>query len=157
VIEKIAPPDGEPTFTFEPKVRGTLPVTAENLKIIQEAMRMVVAAPRGTAHYVFSGLGIPIYGKTGTAQTSDNQNSHAWFAGYTDVGNPNKSDIAIVVMLEYQGEGSEWAAPVFRRIVEQYYYGQASRVYPWETTYYVTSTPTPEGFVPTPTKTPKKK
>lgn len=156
VIEKIAPPDGDPTYVFEPKVRGKLPVSEQNLKYIQEAMRMVVAAPRGTAHYTFSGLGIPVYGKTGTAQTGDGTNPHAWFAGYTDVGNASKPDIAIVVMLEYQGEGSDWAAPIFRRIVELYYYGQPSRVFPWETTYYVTSTPTPEGFIPTATKTPKK-
>ena len=156
VIEKIAPPDGDPTYTFAPKVKGKLPVSEQNLKYIQEAMRMVVASPRGTAHYTFSGMSIPIYGKTGTAQTSY-QNPHAWFAGYTDAKNPAKPDVAIVVMLEYAGEGSEWAAPVFRRIVELYYNGQPSRVFPWETTYYVTSTPTPEGFIPTPSKTPKKK
>ncbi len=157
IIEKIGPPDGEPTFVFEPKVRGKLPLSKENLAYLQEAMRMVVAAPRGTAHYTFSGLGIPIYGKTGTAQTGDLTKPHAWFAGYTNVNNPSKPDIAVVVMLEYQGEGSDWAAPVYRRIIETYFYGQPSRVYPWETTYYVTNTPTPFGFQPTPTNTPKKK
>jgi penicillin-binding protein 2 len=160
IIEKIAPPDGDPTYTFAPKIRGTLPVSAENLKYIQEAMRMVVAAPRGTAHYTFSGMGTPVYGKTGTASTGDpgsGSKPHAWFAGYTDAKNPAKPDVAIVVQLEYQGEGSDWAAPIFRRIVELYYNGQPSRVFPWETTYYVTSTPTPEGMELTPTKTPKKK
>lgn len=156
LIEKIAPPDGDPTYVFTPKIRGTLPVTAENLKIIQEAMRMVITSPRGTAHYVFSGMGVPIYGKTGTAQNGTDYD-HAWFAGYTDANNPNKPDIAIAVMLEFQGEGSEWAAPIFRRIVELYYNGQPQKVFPWETTYYVTSTPTPEGYVPEPTKTPKVK
>jgi cell division protein FtsI/penicillin-binding protein 2 len=156
IIEKIAPPDADPTFTFAPVEKGKLPITAENLKYVQEAMRMVVAAPRGTAHHTFSGLGIPVYGKTGTAQTGDSK-PHAWFAGYTDAQNAAIPDVAVVVMLEYQGEGSDWAAPIFRRIVEQYFYGQASRVYPWETTYYVTNTPTPFGFEATPTKTPKKK
>ncbi len=159
IIEKIAPPDGDPTFEFKPEVRGKLPVSPENLKVIQEAMRMVVAAPRGTAHRTFTGMQIPIYGKTGTAETSVGDQSHAWFAGYTDANNPAKPDIAVVVMLEFQGEGSEWSAPIFRRIVELYFNGQISRVYPWETTYYVTETPTLPGgtATPEPSATPKKR
>lgn len=159
IIEKIAPPDGDPSFQFTPKVRGKLPVSAENLKVIQEAMRMVVAAPRGTAHRTFTGMQIPIYGKTGTAETSVGDQTHAWFAGYTDAKNPARPDIAVVVMLEYQGEGSDWAAPIFRRIIELYFNGQISRTYPWETTYYVTDTPTLPGSVATaePSATPKKR
>ncbi len=158
IIEKIAPPDSEPTFEFTPKVRGQLPVSEENLKIIQESMRMVVANARGTAHRTFSSLQIPVYGKTGTAETSVGDQTHAWFAGYTDYKSENKPDIAIAVMLEYQGEGSDWAAPIFRRIVELYFYGQMSRTYPWESTYYVTSTPTgPVTPTPDVTATPKKK
>jgi penicillin-binding protein 2 len=159
IIEKIAPPDGDPTYVFQPKIRGMLPITAENLLSIQEAMRMVVANPRGTAYTTFSNISLPVFGKTGTAQTSDPTSSHAWFAGYTNAQNPSKPDIAVVVMLEFQGEGSQWSAPIFRRIVELYFNGQISRVYPWETTYYVTDTPTPEGFVPTEkvTPTPRKK
>jgi penicillin-binding protein 2 len=159
IIEKIAPPDGDPTFLFEPKIKGKLPVSEENLISIQEAMRLVVAAPRGTAHRTFAGMQIPIYGKTGTAETSLGDQTHAWFAGYTDAKNPAKPDIAIAVMLEYQGEGSDWAAPIFRRIVELYYNGQISRTYPWETTYYVTATPTLPGgtATPEPSATPKKR
>jgi penicillin-binding protein 2 len=142
IIEKIAPPDGDPTFTFKPVVRNMLPVSAENLKIVQDAMRTVIMDPRGTAYYTFMGMNVPIYGKTGTAQNNPGEKPHAWFAGYTDAKNPSKPDISIAVLLANQGEGADWAAPVFRRVVEIYFNGQPGRPYRWESTYYITRTPT---------------
>jgi penicillin-binding protein 2 len=41
-------------------------------------------------------------------------------------------EIAIVVLIENAGEGSEVAAPVFRRIVELYYGIQPLTPYPWQ-------------------------
>lgn len=142
LVEKISTPDGTPSFTFKPEVRGKLPVSAENLQIIEDAMRSVVANPRGTAYYTFTGFSIPVYGKTGTAQ-NPGEKPHAWFGGYTQVNNPNKPDIAAVVLVENAGEGSEWAAPIFRRMIEVYFYGKAERKFPWETQPWVTKTPTP--------------
>jgi len=143
VIERIAPPGGEPSMVFEPHVRGTLPVSPENLKVIQDAMLGVTTSrdPRGTAEDVFRGLRYPVHGKTGTAQTG--VEPHAWFAAYTDLGDASLPDIALAVIVENGGEGSEWAAPITRRIIELYLQGRPGSLYPWEESYGVWATPEP--------------
>jgi cell division protein FtsI/penicillin-binding protein 2 len=58
-----------------------------------------------------------VAGKTGTAE-SGQEKPHAWFAGYVPAQQP---EIAIAVVVEHTGEGSEFAAPLFRKVVEAYY------------------------------------
>ena len=152
LIEKIQPVDGDPVMVFKPEATGTLPLRPDNLKVLQDAMVSVVENPLGTANYRLRGLNIPMAGKTGTAE-SGNGNSHAWFAGYTMASaNTNMPDIAIAVILENQGEGSDWAAPLFRAMVETYYFG-APQAVPWYGPIGNPYTPTPIGGIPT--KTPK--
>ncbi len=155
LIEKIQPVQGDPLMTFKPEAAGTLPLRSDNLAAIQEAMRMVINDPRGTAHFRLLGMNFPIAGKTGTAQ-SGTDTPHAWFIGYTmDVQNSGLPDIAVAVLVENQGEGSDWAAPLFRAIVQTYYYGQP-QTRPWFGPIGgPLNTPTPFGG--SPTRTPKAK
>jgi penicillin-binding protein 2 len=154
LVEKIVPVDGDPTQIYKPEAQGTLPVSPERLQVIRDAMIAVVQDARGTAHFRLRGLDIPMAGKTGTAETGSGR-PHAWFAGYTmDEQNSNLPDIAIAVILENQGEGSDYAAPIFRSIVETYYFGKP-QTRPWYADYFggVLYTPTPFGGIPT--KTPR--
>lgn len=142
VIESIQPPDGDPVYTFTPEVRGTLPITEDTLQTIQEALISVVENPRGTAHRTFANFPIEVAGKTGTAQDPP-RDSHAWFAGYTYENREDKPDIAVVVILENSGEGSEVAAPVFKGILQQYFTGKRDP-FGWEILPGVWKTPVPE-------------
>ncbi|HLF75569.1 MAG TPA: penicillin-binding transpeptidase domain-containing protein [Anaerolineales bacterium] len=155
LVEKIQNIEGEPTAVFKPEARGTLPITPERLQIIQEAMRMVVSDSRGTANFRLRGLQIPVAGKTGTAE-SGSGDPHAWFAGYTLAGeSTGQPDIAIAVIIENQGEGSDWAAPIFQRIVETYYFSRPQSKLWFEASILgPTNTPTPIGGIPTETPEP---
>jgi penicillin-binding protein 2 len=161
IVESIQPIEGPPTLVFKPEATGVLPVTPERLQLIREAMISVVNDPRGTANFRLRGIQVPVAGKTGTAE-SGSGSPHAWFAGYTlcqeQVANypvcENKPDIAIAVVLENIGEGSDWAAPVFKRIIETYYFGKPQSIYWFESNFGVTETPTPFGGIPTETPKP---
>jgi penicillin-binding protein 2 len=97
-------------------------------------MLNVIENNRGTAAWVLGSYSKNSYamsGKTGTAESGFAE-SHAWFAGYTRENRESKPDIAIVVVVEQAGEGSEVSAPIFRGIVQYYFEGRRSYRLPWE-------------------------
>ncbi|MBN8581509.1 MAG: hypothetical protein J0L96_12635 [Anaerolineae bacterium] len=145
IVEKIQPVEGAAELVFKPEANGTLPVRSENLDIIREAMFMVTG-PNGTARADIRGLQFNVAGKTGTAESS-NGLPHAWFAGFTDnEENTGLPDIAIAVIVENIGQGSEYGVPIFRAMVETYYYGAPQRqYYDWGQIGYPPYTPTPPG------------
>ncbi|MBQ6518876.1 MAG: hypothetical protein IJI14_09155 [Anaerolineaceae bacterium] len=149
VVEQIVDAAGNVVAAFEPEAQGQLPVSPEHLQMIQDAMETVVRNPRGTAYSSFVNTKYEIHAKTGSASTNTGLNSNAWFAGYTNEGIEGKPDIAIAVLAEFAGEGSEVSVPIFRRVIELYFEGQARSLYGWETGVYITKTPSP-----TPTNTP---
>ena len=103
----------------QPQAIGRLPISQANLQIIQQALYGVTTASVGTATHRFQGLGIPVAGKTGTAEQPDKDAlPHSWFVGYFPADNPQ---IAMVVLVENAGEGSTVAAPMFRQVLEGYY------------------------------------
>ncbi len=117
VVEMIAADPGSPDWSFEPAVVAELPIGAENLDVIRDSLHKVTSTSYGTAYQAFEGVGLSVAGKTGTAE-SGQQNPHAWFAGYAPAEDP---EIAIAVIVEHTGEGSTYAAPLFRKVVEAYF------------------------------------
>lgn len=143
LVEKIVSGDGEVSSEFTPVVNGTLPVSEENLQLITDAMHEVTTNRRGTAWLRLNSLPYAVSGKTGTAESGIPGYPHSWFVGFTSENRPDKPDIAIAVFVEYKGEGSDYAAPIFRRIVEIYFSGNPQARYWFEESIGVTETPTP--------------
>lgn len=80
-----------------------------------------VSAPGGTATAAFRGYsGLPIAGKTGTAQQPPPTQDTAWFVGLVnpEPTAPNQPQYVVVVTVEQAGFGGTIAAPIARRIIE---------------------------------------
>jgi penicillin-binding protein 2 len=116
VVDRIVSIDGVEQV-FEPEIAGTLPISAENLALIQGSLNQITSGARGTARPAFEGITYTVAGKTGTAESGQKE-PHAWFAGYAPIDKPR---VAIAVMLEEAGEGSKVAAPLFRQTLEAFF------------------------------------
>ncbi len=138
-IDRFETPNGTPSSPFTPVVQDQLPISSATLAMLQNGMNLVTNDPRGTAYWLFINFPAKIAGKTGTAEAPPGD-PHAWFAGYTYNEDGEKPDIAVAVVLEHAGEGSKVAAPIFKRMLEIYYFGSPISLLPWETG---TELPTP--------------
>jgi penicillin-binding protein 2 len=123
VVDRIVAVDGSEQ-KIEPEVSGTLPLSADNLTLIRRSLEAVVSGARGTARAAFEGISYTVAGKTGTSE-SGQEKPHAWFAGYAPAEEPQ---VAVAVVLEYAGEGSKEAAPLFRQVVETFFSWRAGQI-----------------------------
>lgn len=74
---------------------------------------MVAVVTNGQADVGVSG--IEVAGKTGTAETGVDDNSHAWFIAFAPATNPV---IAVAVVVENGGHGGSVAAPVAGQVIQ---------------------------------------
>ena len=98
-------------------IAGQLPVSQDHLSSILKGMLGVTSESTGTATFVFNGFDWTVAGKTGTAQVPGNAQPDAWFAAIAPYKAPQ---IALAVVLDNAGEGSEVAAPVARTGLQAY-------------------------------------
>jgi len=86
---------------------------------VATGLHLAASAPGGTSADVFAGWPqdqLPIYGKTGTAQTPKGDQS--WYVAY--VPDP-KRPIVVAVTVEQGGFGAATAAPIACRMIAKYY------------------------------------
>ena len=115
LVSQIISPGGDTTIVPAEKI-SRLPISERNIAILKEGLFGVVNTPRGTAHQA-AVKGYTVAGKTGTAQ-NPHGNDHAWFICYAPAENP---EIAVAVLVENAGHGGSVAAPVARKVLEQYF------------------------------------
>ena len=97
-----------------------LKIKKENLKLVQEGMKE--ACQTGGTGYTFfdwktkhSSLSDSnVLCKTGTAETNEDNKTHAWFIASLD-------DLVLTVMVEKSGEGSKVAGPIARNVFDEFF------------------------------------
>ncbi|GAC1427867.1 MAG: penicillin-binding transpeptidase domain-containing protein [Chloroflexota bacterium] len=112
VVQSITAPDGETLKAMQPAAVtwGQAAVDAAHAAQVATAMQAVVAHGSGYAARI---PGVPVAGKTGTAEVG-NLRPHAWFTAFAPADNPR---LAVVVLKENAGEGAYVAAPIAHQIL----------------------------------------
>lgn len=109
-----------------PDRKGRIILDSASLEEVRKALFGVVNEPGGTAHGAATPLAT-VAGKTGTAQVIaqkipgqklfGKQQDHAWFIAYAPAEKPQ---IAVAVLVEHGGHGGAAAAPIARKVIEEY-------------------------------------
>lgn len=121
LLSKVVNQQGKQIFEYERTISNKVMLKGSTVKYLKDALREVVMsngnpADEGTAYQAFKGFGIPVAGKTGTAETGrSGERPHSWFAGFSPIDSPQ---IVVLVMLENAGGGGEAAAPMARKILD---------------------------------------
>lgn len=111
---------------ISPEHTGSVTLDPNVLQEVRSALAGVVNEPGGTAHAAATPLAT-VAGKTGTAQViaqkvpgrklSEETRDHAWFVAFAPVENPK---IAVAVVVEHGGHGGSAAAPIAKKVIEEY-------------------------------------
>ncbi|MDD3641973.1 MAG: penicillin-binding protein 2 [Candidatus Krumholzibacteria bacterium] len=117
IVSRIEDSDGQIVYRFEEEAQRVPQIDADILSIIRRAMRDVVGGETGTGRAA-AVRGVPVAGKTGTAQNPHGED-HALFVAYAPADDPV---IALTIVLEHAGHGGAVAAPMARRILSEYFH-----------------------------------
>ncbi len=108
--------EGTVVKSYEPSVYREL-FAKEEAALLADYMKYVVTNGTGAK---LNGQSYTAAGKTGSAEFSDNKSeSHSWFVGFAH--REDKTDIAVAVIAEKAGTGSQVAVPAAKAIFDSYY------------------------------------
>jgi peptidoglycan glycosyltransferase len=118
IWSRVVDPDGRVTKRLDPS-QYSRPIEEDTAEALTTAMEGVVSGGTGTNAAI---PGMPVAGKTGTAETPFNEScgggdlNQAWFIGFAPADEP---EIAIAATVECTTAfGGDVAAPIFREVAE---------------------------------------
>ncbi len=115
IIDRVENYTGTSVSENEPEEYASL-LTAKKAGILRQYLQAVVTQGTGTA---LSGQSYTAAGKTGSAEFTDEKDSHAWFVGYAS--KEGKEDIVVSVVAEGAGTGGAYAVPIAKAVFDAYF------------------------------------
>jgi peptidoglycan glycosyltransferase len=113
LVQRVVSPQGKTIVTTHPHKLGRV-MGANIAQEINSMMQLVVQGGTGTAAQI---SGIPVAGKTGTAETGVGDIYTAWFIAFAPADHP-KVAIAVVVENQPGGFGGKVSAPIAKDVME---------------------------------------
>jgi cell division protein FtsI/penicillin-binding protein 2 len=118
ILVRATLPDGTVVEDVAPTVRQQISMSAEDLAYVTETLRAVVTLPYGTGTGAFAGFGIPVAGKSGTAETGS-PDPHALFPGFAPAADPTIAVSTILIHTPLATGGAN-AAPIVRQVMAEH-------------------------------------
>ena len=114
-------PDGTILQRIDPPPARHLHINPIYLDTIRQGLHDAAQTSGGTSDDVMGNFPQQVYGKTGTAQYTGQQD-YSWYVCFVPSSATSKP-IEVVVWVEQGGFGAQAAAPVARQILSQWFYG----------------------------------
>jgi penicillin-binding protein 2 len=134
-VEKTGGPNVAPTVvrSLQPPPPADSGVDPTAIEVLQSALYDATHAAYGTATSVFGNFGVPVAGKTGTAEKVVQLPGYSypllldqsWWCGYAPVDSPS---IALCAVIENGGHGGTAAAPAALKVFEHYFKTKAPAI-----------------------------
>jgi penicillin-binding protein 2 len=117
LVQRVERADGTLAYSESSKMTGHVDLSPVVWAFMRHALSGVVSEGTGAAARI---PGIPVAGKTGTAQSVANSDhrkgqDHAWFASFAPADDPQ---VVVVVLVEGGGKGGQVAAPIARQVYQ---------------------------------------
>ncbi len=103
--------------TYEKKIQApkTFKIDQDLLKVVKRGLEICIETGTGQAAKLEK---IKVAGKTGSAEVHATGKTHGWFSAYAPADKP---EVVVVVITEKAGHGGTIAAPIVKKILEEFF------------------------------------
>jgi penicillin-binding protein 2 len=120
LVARATGPNGESLLVTRPEVRRRIAMTPDQMEYLVTALEAVTTYSYGTGTAAFAGFGIPVAGKSGTAETGG-PDPHALFPAFAPSDDP-QIVVATLLARVHLGTGGSDAAPLVRRVMAAHFF-----------------------------------